>query len=337
MVPTLSVIIPVHNGGENFRRCLSSLRRADPGPTEIIVVADGDTDGSGKVGEEMGARVLRIPGPQGPARARNEGARTARGEILLFIDADVTVSPDIVDRVVRAFHDHPEVEALIGSYDDAPGEANFLSQYKNLYHHYIHQASRAEASTFWGACGAIRRRTFQDLGGFDESYRRPSIEDIELGYRLVEAGRRIRLDRELRIKHWKRWTPISLVRSDFFDRALPWAGLNWRSRRFINDLNLRWTSRLSVMLAWAVPVSAGLALYRPEFLAVAGALALALVLLNLPVYRFFVGKRGLRFALQAIPWQGLYYFYCGLAFLLSFFRELFLGFPRSAEDPEKGT
>ena len=346
--PSLSVIVPVYNGGEIFRRCLSSLLRADPAPTEIIVVADGDTDGSWKVGEELGARVLRISGPEGPARARNEGARTARGEILLFIDADVTVSPDIAGRVIRTFQNHPEVEALIGSYDDMPGETNFLSQYKNLFHHYIHQTSRENASTFWGACGAIRQRAFQALGGFDESYR--SIEDIELGYRIIGAGYRIRLDKGLQIKHWKRWTPLTLLKSDFFDRALPWAGLIWRSRRFINDLNLRGTSRLSVILAWAVLASAGWAFHRPESLVVAGSLALSLVLLNLPVYRFFARKRGLRFALQAIPWHGLYYFYSGLALFLSFLHELFLRspfpkpdlpkdpdrFPTSARDPEKG-
>lgn len=335
--PTLSVIVPVHNGGENFRRCLSSLLRTDPAPAEIIVAADGETDDSWKVAEDRGARVIRISNRQGPARARNEGAKAAGGEIFLFIDADVTVSRDIVGRILRIFEEHPKVDAVIGSYDDAPGETDFLSQYKNLFHHYVHQTSRDNASTFWGACGAVRRRVFLDLGGFDESFRRPSVEDIELGYRLVESGYRIRLDKGLQIKHWKRWTPLGLLKSDFFDRALPWALLIRRSRRFINDLNLRWTSRASVALTWAIPAGlVGGILYRPEFLAITGMLVFSLLLINLPVYRFFGRKRGLRFALQAIPWHILYFFYCGLAFLLSFLP----GFlPRrfvSAGEPEKG-
>ncbi len=86
---TLSVIIPVHNGGSNFRRCLSSLAEAMPPPDEIIVVADGDTDGSSHLAEAFASRVLIIPTPNGPARARNLGARSAQGDILFFVDADV--------------------------------------------------------------------------------------------------------------------------------------------------------------------------------------------------------------------------------------------------------
>ena len=76
------------------------------------------------------------------------------------------------------------------------------------------------------------------LGGFDEGYRQPSIEDIELGYRLKQAGHRIRLCKALQVKHLKRWSVVSLLKSDFFDRALPWTELILRDRRVINDLNL---------------------------------------------------------------------------------------------------
>ncbi len=93
--PTVSVIIPVHNGGEKFRRCLSSLADCTPAPKEIIVVADGDSDGSWRLAEEQGLQVLRIPTPGGPAGARNVGARAAQGEILLFTDADVMVPVDL--------------------------------------------------------------------------------------------------------------------------------------------------------------------------------------------------------------------------------------------------
>ena len=119
----------------------------------------------------------------------------------------------------------PGLAAAIGSYDDAPGETNFLSQYKNLLHHYVHQTGNPEASTFWGACGAIRREVFLTMGGFNEEYSRPCIEDIELGYRLKRAGFTIRLEKELQIKHLKRWDIVSLVKTDFFSRALPWTAL----------------------------------------------------------------------------------------------------------------
>lgn len=319
---TLSVIIPVHNGGENFRRCLSSIAAAVPPPDEVIVVADGDTDGSWHFAEEFGARVLRIPVPQGPAHARNLGAQSAQGDLLFFIDADVVIPPDAISKVKSTFNSNPQLAALFGSYDDEPGEMNFLSQYKNLIHHYVHQRSREEASTFWAGCGTIRRQIFIEFGGFDESYRKPSVEDIELGYRLRKAGYHIRLSKRLQVKHLKRWGIISLTKSDFFDRALPWTELILRDRQFVNDLNLRFSSRLSVMLTYGFLLALIGGLRWPELFAVACVLILSLLIINAPVYCFFLRKRGLWFMIRTLPWHWFYYFYSGLAFAIGLGRSL---------------
>lgn len=318
--PTISVIVPVHNGGENFRLCLQSLTRAVPQPAEIIVVADGDTDGSWHSAQECGVQVLRLPTPGGPARARNVGARAARGDILFFVDADVTLSPTAMSQVAAAFKSASEVTAVFGSYDDEPAAMNFLSQYKNLLHHHVHQTAREEASTFWGACGAIRRTVFLAMGGFNEEYRWPSIEDIELGYRLTQAGHQVRLCKALQVKHLKRWGIVSLLRADFFYRALPWTELILQDRRFINDLNLRLSGRFSVLLVYGLLLAVIAAGWRPRALIFAVAVTLILLALNAPLYRFFWRKRGLWFAIRTIPWHWLYYLYSGVAFALGLVR-----------------
>jgi glycosyltransferase involved in cell wall biosynthesis len=320
--PTVSVVIPVYNGGESFRACLSSLATLAPGAHEVIVVDDGSEDGSGRLASEFGARVLSAPVRSGPAQARNLGARHAGGDILLFVDADVAVRPDTVGRVTQAFCRDPGLSALFGSYDDAPAAADFVSQYKNLMHHYVHQTGREDAFTFWAGCGAIRREIFLSVGGFDERYRTPAIEDIELGYRLKSAGYRITLLKTLQVKHLKPWSPPGLVRTDFAQRALPWAELILQQRHFNNDLNIGWTSRISVLAAYGL-IGALLAAWRwPILLALAGVFALALLLLNGPLYRFFARKRGLLFALRAVPWHGFYFLYSGLAFALALVRHL---------------
>jgi glycosyltransferase involved in cell wall biosynthesis len=315
----ISVIIPVHNGGDRFRRCLSSLAQAVPPASEVIVVSDGDTDDSWRVAQEFGAKVLRLPTCGGPARARNIGTQAASGDVLFFVDADVAIYPDTLKKVALAFTGEPEIAALIGSYDDEPGASNFLSQYKNLFHHYTHQTASAEASTFWGACGAIHREVFLSLGGFDESYRKPSVEDIELGYRLKQAGYRIRLCKDIQVKHLKHWKPLSLLRAEIFYRALPWTELILRDRPFINvnDLNLKTSARLSVILTFGLVASLlAAALVSAGFLFLVGALSLLLLLLNASVYRFFLEKRGVQFTLQVIPWHWLYFLYSGLSFAI---------------------
>ena len=119
---TISVIVPERNGGAKLRKSLSALTKTIPPPVELIVVADGDIDGSWCIAEEFGAKVVEIPQPQGRARARNWGARTVQGEILFFIDADVVISPDGIHQVETAFWNEPLLVALFGSYDDEPRE-----------------------------------------------------------------------------------------------------------------------------------------------------------------------------------------------------------------------
>jgi len=311
----------VYNGGESFRRCLESIAQASPTPLETIVVADGDTDGSSALAEKYeNVQLIRLPQSKGPATARNRGAKEAKGDILLFIDADVEISSETIAQVSLVFQENPNLAALIGSYDETPDGQNFLSQYKNLFHHYTHQQGSEEASTFWGACGAIRREIFEKIGGFDESYRRPSVEDIELGYRLKNAGYQIRLCKHIQVKHLKRWEVISLLRAEFFYRALPWTALILSNRQMVNDLNLNWTNRLSVILIYLFLIALIATWWWFPSSAIAVILAITLLVINRFVYQFFLSHKGYVFALKVIPWHWLYYFYSGLAFAIGIIR-----------------
>lgn len=321
-LPTFSVIIPVHDGGEVFARCMAALAALRPAPREIIVVADACADDSEGIAARFGARILRMARQGGPARARNRGAEASGGEYLFFVDSDVLLPANTMGLLHEIFSHPPVPDAVIGSYDDTPMEKNFLSQYKNLLHHYVHQQARENASTFWGACGAVRRDVFLEAGGFDERYFRPSVEDVELGYRLRERGHVIRLVKTLRVKHMKKWTCSSLLRSDLVDRAIPWTELLRKRSRFINDLNLDHTSRLGVILAALTLLAAALTPAWPYFGWVAAGAYGSLVVLNLPVYRFFTLKLGLGFALLCLPWHFLYFCSCGLGFLIGAMRIL---------------
>jgi GT2 family glycosyltransferase len=247
---TVSIVVPVYNGESELARCLAALRSSTVAPLEVIVVDDSSTDESPQVAELFGARVLRTGGRCGPAKARNLGAREAAGSVLFFLDADVVAQADAIGRVQQAFANDAALDALIGSYDDDPADRDFLSQYKNLMHCYVHQTGQEQASTFWSGCGAMRREVFLAHSGFDESYARPAIEDIELGYRLFQAGHRMALDKDLRVKHLKKWTFWNLLKTDILDRGIPWTELILRDRNMPNDLNLQLSQRISVALAF---------------------------------------------------------------------------------------
>lgn len=318
--PAVSVIVPVYNGGEGFIACLEALRSSAGIASEsweIIVVDDGSTDGSAEWARAGGIQVVPTPRERsGPAAARNVGAGVARGDVLFFVDADVLVTPDTLARVVAAFRSSPAIAALFGSYDTKPAAPNPLSQYKNLFHHYVHQTSSAEATTFWAGCGAVRTSVFHELGGFDERYQRPCIEDIEFGYRLTRAGYKVRLCHELQVTHLKRWTATKLLRSDIFDRGIPWAKLLVGERAFAADLNLQASNRISVVCIYLLGAVMGAALLQPRVAVAAVPLVLALFAFNAPLYRFFRRQRGAHFLLVVVPWHWLYYGYSGLCFII---------------------
>ncbi len=315
--PRISVIIPVRDAADWLERSLDALDRTQGlSDWELIVVDDGSRDGSGDLARQRGATVLRTRcAGSGPAAARNLGAAIARAPLLCFLDADVVATPFTLARFDELFQSDPGLVAAFGSYDASPFAPDFFSQYRNLLHHFVHQSSREAASTFWAGCGAIRREAFLAAGGFDVAYRGPSIEDIELGYRLVRAGARIRLARHIQVTHLKRWTLWGILKTDIRDRALPWTALIARSGRLPDDLNLRWGSRVSAV---SVFLAAGLLVGGRGRAARAGALAplTALLLANRRLYGFFWRRRGLWFVVRAIPMHWLYYAYSSMAFAL---------------------
>ena len=333
----ISVITPVHDGGDAFRACLAGLAACAPPAHELIVVVDGGSDGSAALSTAAGAKVIELAEAIGPARARNIGAAEAAGDVLLFIDADVVVPPNLVGRVAAHLQAGAALAAVIGSYDDAPADPGFLSQYRNLLHHYVHQTSHEEASTFWSGCGAIRRAVFLGEGGFNGGFSDPSIEDIEFGYRLRRAGHRVRLAKDLQVTHLKRWTPLSLLRTDVFARAVPWTRLIIRSRVLPNDLNVRTSSRASVALVFML--AAALVATPWAWWGVAAAIlsGLGLLVLNAGFYRFLWRVRGPFFMLAAVPWHWLYYACAGIGFVIGAGQEL-TGRPASvrpvAAEPE---
>jgi len=341
----LSVIIPVHNAAGLLSRCLQSLARSAFRDYECIVVDDASTDSSGAVATQYGATLIRLDRNGGPARARNRGAERAVGEIMVFLDADVCVHEDTLAQFDSHFRQHPSADAAIGSYDDTPADPGFVSQYKNLFHHFVHQTSRAQAWTFWAGCGAIRRDAFLASGGFDESYTRPCIEDIELGLRLCAQGRRIDLNPLIQVTHLKRWTFWNLIKTDVRQRGIPWLQLMLRDRTMPADLNVTGAHRLSVVLVFAaILLGISAALRRPLGLgqqadAVAAAALAAvggLLYLNRDVYRFFARKRGLLFATRALAMHWLYYAYCGFSVgaALSLHLLHMAGFSRPQDRPD---
>ncbi len=314
---SLSVLIPCFNAAETLGGCLDALlEHSRVPPDEVIVVDDASQDRSVAVASRPGVEVITAKINAGPGVTRNLGAAHAGGEVLVFVDADVAVAPDALGRLARHFAEDPDCTAVIGSYDSEPEARNPVSEYRNLLHYYVHQHAPEQASHFWTGLGAVRKSTFDALGGFDVAEFNRAIEDVELGYRLRDAGYSIRLDRRVQGKHLRRWSFGSMARTDLFVRAIPWTRLILTHTEMPTDFSLGWGQRVSVALAWLLPAALLAALVWPQaLLVVLPALGL-FVGVNLDFFRFLHVQRGWGLALAAVPLHWFYHFNSGLGFVL---------------------
>ena len=332
----LSVVVPAHNGARTLPEVLDALVASDlPRDSwELIVVDDASTDETVAIARSKADRVLSLAGPaRGPSFARNRGAEVCRSGWVVFIDADVVVHRNTLSIFAATTDLDSRVDAIFGVYDDDPSAPGFLSQYRNLLHRYTHLKGRGRAETFWTGCGAVRLSAFRAAGGFDEQrFPSPQIEDIELGYRLGDRGGRIVLNQLIQGTHLKRWTFIGALRTDIFDRGIPWVRLLLErgGLRQAGRLNLRQGERVKaglVGIALALGTAA-LLLRRQETLYGAFFLLGLVAATNLKQFVWFWHRRGFLFALKVIPMNFWYYLVSCTCVMLGYGLHVRAGWPR---------
>ncbi len=103
-MPFFSIIVPIYNAEATLTRCLRSIQTQREGDFEVLPVENGSQDASGEICRAFSAqdarfRLLSLPCPCGPSNARNAGLDSARGEWLIFVDADDFLAPDLLQKV----------------------------------------------------------------------------------------------------------------------------------------------------------------------------------------------------------------------------------------------
>lgn len=330
---TLAIVIPAYNAGSTLGDCLAAIAASERQPDELILYDDGSTDSTGAMARAAGAIVLRNDGPPGgPAVGRNAGVNVAKSELIVFVDADVSIHPTALDCLEAAFTADPKIVAAFGSYDDRPRSQRSAALYANLRHHFVHQGGARRATTFWAGLGAIKAETFRAIGGFDTRYARPSIEDIELGVRLNRAGHAIALVPEALGKHCKDWGKRQLWRTDILSRAVPWTQLIAAGRTQGTELNLVGSERLKSVLAhlcWMLPL-AMLALHSKLLALATVVAALGYIWLNREFLALLYRTGGMKTMVLGLGLHWLYHCYASVTFVLVMLRQRLLSPSSSA-------
>lgn len=252
MYQTISLIIPIYNAENTLKKCLDSITTCinNSDDIEIILVDDASTDNSVYIAKKYPFKLILNSVNRGPSICRNIGAKNSKGSIIIFTDSDVIWPIDGLKKISHIFHNQPNIKALMGTYTTKAGHSGIISQYRNIKHHYDLITSCNDTFALMGACCAIRKECFFSIGGFDENFKKATVEDVDLGIRLWKMGYKIRLYKELQVVHLKKYDLISMLKVDIFSRTIPWMGLILKYKFHKNDVATKLNDILSLFFVY---------------------------------------------------------------------------------------
>lgn len=293
-----SVIVPVRDGAHHLRRTLPGLRDALPPGWEMIVVDDHSSDDSATVARLYADHVMTSPeGPSAPA-ARNAGADLARGEYLVFLDADVRVTRKALQALVKELQ-APEVACTFGVYSEGGHLSTHGGRFKNIWVRYSYLRSPARVRWMNTALAAVRRDVFWSVGGFDaQDDWLEGGNDMDFGRVLDEKAGAVVLLHGVDCDHLKELSLGGLLRNDFHRtrgflrtailsreiRRAPGHGYGNVSPAFIGG----------VIASGAFPTAALLGLWWPAMLIPAAAALVVHGFLSAGFYRYAMPRLGRR-------------------------------------------
>jgi GT2 family glycosyltransferase len=207
----ISVVVPTYNRLDTLRHVIPALVAQDvgPGAFEVIVADSRSDDGTAEYLAEVARtapHIRHLPGPYtGRAAARNAGVGAARAPIVLFTDADIIASPDLLAVHLARHAADAEPKAVVG----CEVQVDSYAQYENKRDHPelrrpLHPPARKKISWLFFLTGnaSVRRADLERVGGFDENFTGYGHEDLELGYRLEQAGIAIHYASDAVNYHW---------------------------------------------------------------------------------------------------------------------------------------
>ena len=181
--PLVSVVIPLYNDHRTITLCLESVYAQWYRPIEVVVVDDASTDDSAARAAAFPCRLITAATNGGPGASRNLGVRHSRGDIIFFLDADMTVQPDAVGNAVALLTsglaaDGTGYGAVFGIPDMVPLlPETVVGHCRILQYHYWRSSSEGPTSAGGYAMGAIRRSVFEEAGWFREALRQTEVID----------------------------------------------------------------------------------------------------------------------------------------------------------------
>ena len=295
----ISIVIPTYNASKFMPHLLDSIFKQAIDDMEVLIVDDCSTDNTVEIAGQYPTRIIKMDKNGGPAKARNKGVEEAGGDIIFFLDSDVVVLDGTVREVKEYFENNPSAKCVIGVCATEPLNRGFVPKYMAMFE-YIHLlgAPDKKVSVFAPRCGAIKKRLFQEAGGYDESYKGADVEDFELARRINKMDCII-LNPKMLVRHQFVNNVDEAIRN-YFKRAVMWIHLFLRDSQFDNAGPTSPSTGIAAICAFLSFMS----LFLVPFVNMAGyafiLLLIVFMLANLKWWDFMRKEAGLLFAVKAL-------------------------------------
>jgi glycosyltransferase involved in cell wall biosynthesis len=211
----VAVVIPAFRAEATVQHCVDAVCRSTIRHTlRIIVVDDGGNPQLARRLRSYPVTIVATNEVGSAAYARDLGSRHADSEILLFLDADVIVEPDAIEKLVQPIRDG-EAHATVGNYSRRLHGLSFAQSYKQLYVSHIYSRRQGYITNeFWTALGAVKTSAYRHVRGFNTSIRGATGEDVEFGIRLTQANYQILQRADAVGQHRHPFTLVKLLKND---------------------------------------------------------------------------------------------------------------------------
>ena len=199
-LPKVSVIVPAYNAAETIRACIDSLLELNypKAELELVVVNNASSDATASILQEYGDRIRVLEeSKRGPAAARNRGIRDASGEVVAFTDADCIVDKEWLRSLIRSLTESRV--GIVGGTILAQRPCNEIARFGEAIHDHKLAIKTFKPAAVITMNWASRTSVLREVGLFDEKFLR--CEDVDLSYRILQAGYRFDFARDAVVYH----------------------------------------------------------------------------------------------------------------------------------------
>ena len=210
----VSVVVPVYNGEKTIKKTIEALLSQKTEKSyEIIVVDDGSTDDTPNIIKNYPVKIITQKNA-GPSAARNTGWKAASAEIVAFTDSDCIPVPDWIEVISNHF-EKPSVGGVGGTYE-TENTGSILATYIGEDIRFRHGRLGKEIEATGTFSVAFRKNLLEQVGGFDETYKKATAEDFDVSFAIRKAGHKIIFEPNAIVGHYHKESFLKYIKTQFW-------------------------------------------------------------------------------------------------------------------------